>query len=206
MEKGKEGGLILRKLYFSAEYMPQDSVTIMTPNDTIVVSSLDNLPDSIRALLPPEMLQGSPVQEPDPLQQMNWIIIALLGVVVIPYVIRFIWDTYKENKSKKIIASKGPEYDLILRYSHPYYRKLSGEKQMEFLRRTIRFIQSKKFEYVELKPDEKMPLLISAAAVQLTFGLEHYLLDHFNKIYVMERSYYYGLSGQAFEGHVNYNG
>ena len=48
-----------------------------------------------------------------------------------------------------------------------------------------------------------MPLLISSAAIQLTFGLENYLLDHFTTIYVLKDNYRYGLYNTPFEGHVS---
>jgi hypothetical protein len=38
-----------------------------------------------------------------------------------------------------------------------------------------------------------MSLLVSAAAIQLTFGLKHYLMDHFDKIYILKRDYHFGL-------------
>jgi MtfA peptidase len=51
-----------------------------------------------------------------------------------------------------------------------------------------------------------MPLLISAASVQITFGLDKYLLDFFDTIYIMQHNYNYGLYNMPFEGHVNSNG
>ena len=186
--------------------MPQDSIIISTPTDTFTVSSLQNLPDSIRVLLPPELWKVQPSKPNGNEIQLVWIILIIVIIAVLPPLVRLLWEREKQRKYKKLIAKKGPEYDLILRYSHPYYRKLSADMQVEFLKRTIKFIQSKNFEYVGLKSDERMPLLISAAAIQLTFGLQHYLLDHFKTIFVMERSYHYGFSSQPFEGHVNYNG
>ena len=51
-----------------------------------------------------------------------------------------------------------------------------------------------------------MPLLISAAAIQLTFGLEHFLLDHFKTIYILKENYRFGLYNMPFEGHVSEDG
>jgi Mlc titration factor MtfA (ptsG expression regulator) len=51
-----------------------------------------------------------------------------------------------------------------------------------------------------------MPLLISATAVQLTFGLDNYLMEHFEKIYVMHHDYHYGFNSVPFQGHVNHEG
>jgi Mlc titration factor MtfA (ptsG expression regulator) len=51
-----------------------------------------------------------------------------------------------------------------------------------------------------------MPLLISAAAVQLTFGLRNYMLDYFNTIYVLRDNYRYGFYNRPLEGHVSGDG
>ena len=45
--------------------------------------------------------------------------------------------------------------------------------------RVQHFIEVKTFKYIDVEPDERMPLLIGAAAVQLTYELDHYLLDYF---------------------------
>jgi len=180
--------------------MPQDSVIIWNPGDSIPI------PDSILALIEKQTGQN-PFKEPeDEFFSINLIIITILLVVVVPTLLRFFWDLYHDYKHKKQVASKSTDYHFVFQNTYPYYRKLSLEKQAIFLNRTIRFIQSKDFEYIGLNEDERMPLLISAAAIQLTFGLENYLLDHFRKIYVMERSYHYGFYGHAFEGHVSYEG
>ena len=65
---------------------------------------------------------------------------------------------------------------------------------------------SKDFKYIDIQPEEMMPLLISGAAVQLTFGLNNYLLDYFKTIYVLRDNYRYGLYNMPFEGHVNEEG
>ncbi len=51
-----------------------------------------------------------------------------------------------------------------------------------------------------------MPLLVSATAIQLTFGLKHYLLDYFETIYILKNDYTYGSSAVPFEGHVSDDG
>ncbi|WP_315824863.1 zinc-dependent peptidase [Paraflavitalea speifideaquila] len=88
----------------------------------------------------------------------------------------------------------------------PYYRNLPPDQQQRFLRRTVVFMTTKQFEYVEIEPEERMPLLISATAVQLSFGLEHYLMDHFEKIFVMHHDYHYGFNSVPFQGHVTHDG
>jgi Mlc titration factor MtfA (ptsG expression regulator) len=51
-----------------------------------------------------------------------------------------------------------------------------------------------------------MPILISAVAVQLTFGLEKFMLNYFNDIYVLKDDYHYGFYSRPFMGHVDQTG
>ena len=182
--------------------MPQDSLTIWQPADSA------QIPDSIHALIQREIFENT--NPPYDNTYDSYALAVVIGSMFLVFVTPLIWrwghKKYKRYVFNKILSEKGNQYHMILEGGFPYYRKLSRLKQDVFLERTIKFILSKRFEYVEIKADERMPVLISAAAVQLTFGLQNYLLDHFKTIYVMERSYHYGLSGQAFEGHVNYNG
>src|ERR1700748_3705870 len=78
-----------------------------------------------------------------------------------------------------------PDFDQLLARYNPYYRRLSGEGRDRFLKRVLVFMEYKKFEYIDIQGEERMPLLISAAAVQLTFGLESFLLAYFRTIYIV---------------------
>ena len=51
-----------------------------------------------------------------------------------------------------------------------------------------------------------MPILISAVAIQLTFGLDKYMLNYFNDIYVLKDDYHYGFYSRPFMGHVDQSG
>jgi Mlc titration factor MtfA (ptsG expression regulator) len=97
-------------------------------------------------------------------------------------------------------------YDEWLSSNNSYYKSLSIPLRRRFVLRVMEFMKTKKFEYVDLSPDEKMPLLISAAAIQLTFGLNEYLFDFFDTIYVMQHDYRYGMYNVPFMGHVSHDG
>ena len=84
---------------------------------------------------------------------------------------------------------------LLSRYN-PYYQSLSAEGRDRFLKRVLLFVQSKRFEYIDMEAQESIPLLIGAAAVQLTYGLDHFLLDYFSTIYVVRNKYTYGVKPQ----------
>lgn len=47
-----------------------------------------------------------------------------------------------------------------------------------------KIMEYKNFAYIDVQAEESMPLLISAAAIQLTYGLENFRLDYFNNIYI----------------------
>ena len=51
-----------------------------------------------------------------------------------------------------------------------------------------------------------MPILISAVAVQLTFGIEKFHLNYFKNIFVLKDDYHYGFYSRPFQGHVDHSG
>jgi Mlc titration factor MtfA (ptsG expression regulator) len=112
----------------------------------------------------------------------------------------------RARRLKEIYLTRQKAYDALLQQYIPYYRNLDASLKERFLKRTVEFMAVKKFTFVDMLEEEHMPLLISAAAVQLTFGLQNYLMDHFNTIYVMRQDYRYGLYNVPFQGHVNDDG
>jgi len=83
---------------------------------------------------------------------------------------------------------------------------LNLDSQARFLRRVMDFMRYKEFKYIDLEPDPKIPLLISSAAVQLTFGFKDFRLDFFDKIYVSGSVYQVDWHKQAFRDHVSLQG
>jgi Mlc titration factor MtfA (ptsG expression regulator) len=51
-----------------------------------------------------------------------------------------------------------------------------------------------------------MPILVSAAAVQLTFGLDKFKLNYFDDIFILRDDYHYGFYSRPFMGHVDQTG
>jgi Mlc titration factor MtfA (ptsG expression regulator) len=49
-------------------------------------------------------------------------------------------------------------------------------------------------------------VLISGAAIQLTFGLKNYMLDYFNIIHVMRKEYVLNIDNETYDGHVSKEG
>jgi MtfA peptidase len=119
---------------------------------------------------------------------------------------KYLRDRYLAQRVKEMYDKKRKSYDAILQQYIPYYRSLSVAEKDRFLKRTLIFKATKHFEFVEMEEEEHMSLLISASAIQLTFGLEHFLMDHFQKIYIMKRDYHFGLFNVPFQGHVSDDG
>ena len=65
------------------------------------------------------------------------------------------------------------------------------------------FRKSKSFIYTGLDPQEEIEILISACAVQITFGLRRYKMPFFKEIQVLADQYQLGINQQEWIGHVN---
>src|SRR5215216_5915933 len=76
---------------------------------------------------------------------------------------------------KELVAVTKFGHDTISKYIS-YYNKLPDAGKLRFLKRVYYFKNSKHFHYVDLEEKPEMPVMLSAAAVQLTFGLRSYLL------------------------------
>jgi Mlc titration factor MtfA (ptsG expression regulator) len=113
---------------------------------------------------------------------------------------------YNRRQVDRLIDNRRQDFDSLLSRHNPYYRSLTAEGRDRFLHRVLQFIEGKNFEYIDIQREEAMPLLVSAAAVQLTFGLDHFQLDYFKTIYIIKDKYRYGLYNVPFEGHVSDDG
>ena len=103
-------------------------------------------------------------------------------------------------------AVKETFYHAIVSRYIKYYNRLGLEDQRKFLFRTYLFNKSKRFHYIEVQESAEMPILISAVAVQLSFGLDKFLLNYFNDIFVLRDDYHYGFYSRPFMGHVDQTG
>ena len=97
-------------------------------------------------------------------------------------------------------------YHSILSSHFRFYNRLNEDEQEKFLLRTFLFEQSKRFHYIGIEELPEMPVLISAVAVQLTFGLDKFRLGYFRNIFVMKDEYNYSFFSTPFDGHVDHTG
>lgn len=75
-------------------------------------------------------------------------------------------------------------YNTVLCKYCSYYNRLNDTDKNKFLNRLKKFIASKNFIIHDSSGYREMPILVSAAAIQLSFGLQHYLLPNFNNIHI----------------------
>jgi len=112
---------------------------------------------------------------------------------------------YVRQQFRKFVANETFYHSVVSRYIN-YYNRLSLEEQRKFLFRTYLFKKYRKFHYIEVEETAEMPILISAVAVQLTFGLEKFMLNYFSDIFVLKDDYHYGFYSRPFMGHVDQTG
>jgi Mlc titration factor MtfA (ptsG expression regulator) len=98
------------------------------------------------------------------------------------------------------------EYGSIISQYISYFNELPDAGKKRFLERTIHFKSIKHFSYIGMEEKKEIPVLISAAAVQITFGLEKYELPFFKNIYVTPDAYQRTGEKEIFVGHVSPDG
>src|SRR5207253_10333577 len=116
------------------------------------------------------------------LMEIVTIIMAVFGLIAVYEPLMNWWNRiYQKHQWKKFTNHKELYHQVISRYFR-YYNRLCFDDRQKFLFLTFMFHKSKKFHYVDVKEITEMPILISAAAIQLTFGLEKYSFNFFKDI------------------------
>lgn len=92
----------------------------------------------------------------------------------------------------------------ILRKRFPFYNGLSENKKRRFEQKVQYFIHVKEFIPRQIPSvTEEMKVLISACAVQLTFGYPKIFLSHFKRILIYPDNYYSTINKAYHKGEVN---
>jgi len=135
------------------------------------------------------------------------VIIALvLGILLLNRPVTLLFQRlYTKHQYKRFIAAETFYHSIVSRHLK-YYNRLNLEEQQKFLFRTYQFQHSKNFHYIEVEQNAEMPILVSAVAVQLTFGLEKFKLNYFDDIFILRDDYHYGFYSRPFMGHVDRSG
>jgi Mlc titration factor MtfA (ptsG expression regulator) len=112
------------------------------------------------------------------------------------------WLYYYERQLRNQPLTK--EQLAILQTYFKFYQSLPPASKKIFEKKVAWFIQIKKFIPRQLPAiTTEMKVLISAAAVQLTFGLRHVHLKHFRYIIVYPDAYYSNITKKYHKGEVN---
>jgi Mlc titration factor MtfA (ptsG expression regulator) len=93
-------------------------------------------------------------------------------------------------------------YSFIIGSLFSYFNDLPQNEKWRFVKRTHQFRQQKKFHYIGLENNEDTAILVSASAIQVTFGLKNYTLSYFNDIYILADAYHMDNDDELYIGHV----
>ena len=89
----------------------------------------------------------------------------------------------------------------------PYYLPLSDEGKVKFINRVYAFIKNKNFIGADgMQITDEMLVMISAAAVQITFGLKRFRMIYFHTIVVYPEIFYSRPQSRYFKGSTGAGG
>src|SRR5215203_2999932 len=142
------------------------------------------------------------------------ILISGLTLYVLYGLLLFIQNSFK-NTFEKIASifqneksiSDFKEYENFLRYRFPYFDNLPDNLKIKFLSRIKKFISEKIFVGREgLEVTDEMRIWVAASAIQLTFGLENYILSRFSRIILYPDVFYSKINEEMHKGETNVQG
>jgi len=105
-----------------------------------------------------------------------------------------------------IPSASANDYATIIARVIPYFNQLNDANKQKFLKRVYNFKSIKTFHFHGIDRQEEIEILISAAAVQVSFGLNKYLLSFFKDIHILADAYQSIDSNETYIGHVAPNG
>ena len=98
-------------------------------------------------------------------------------------------------------------YETYISGKIPYYDALPESLKIRFLRRIPYFIRDKTFYGREgLEVTTEMKVLVAASAVQLTLGIENFILEKFHTIVFYPAKYLSNITGLYHVGEANIRG
>jgi MtfA peptidase len=93
-------------------------------------------------------------------------------------------------------------YSFVIGSLFTYFNELPAEEKKRFVQRVHHFRTSKKFHFIGMEENQDVSTLVSASAVQVTFGLKNYSLVHFQNIYILADAYRMENDEELYVGHV----
>jgi len=93
-------------------------------------------------------------------------------------------------------------YSFVIGSLFSYFNELPEESKHRFVKRVYEFKQSKKFHFIGLENNDDTAILVSASAIQVTFGLKNYMMSYFKDIYILADAYHMEKEDELYIGHV----
>lgn len=125
------------------------------------------------------------------------------------YEIKKIKRSWRDQAIKTRYKDAAPDAKMraLLESRVEYFKRLPPKLKNQFMVRTALFMNHHSFEGREgLEVTEEMATLISATAVQLTFGLRDFYLDHFDTFILYPDIYTSTATGALHRGETNVKG
>ncbi len=97
-------------------------------------------------------------------------------------------------------------YSFVIGSVFSYFNDLPQDSKLKFVKRVCQFKANKKFHFVGLEDKDDVAILVSASAIQVTFGLKDYMMSYFKDIYVLADAYQMDSEEELYIGHVAPNG
>jgi MtfA peptidase len=93
-------------------------------------------------------------------------------------------------------------YSFVIGSVFSYFNDLPHESRLKFIQRVHHFKASKQFHFIGLEDNDDIAVLVSASAIQITFGLKNYMMSYFKDIYVLADAYQMDNEEELYIGHV----
>ena len=93
-------------------------------------------------------------------------------------------------------------YSFVIGSVFSYFNELPEEYKSRFVERVYKFRHSKRFHFIGLENNEDTAILVSASAIQVTFGLKNYMMSYFKDIYILADAYHMDNEDELYIGHV----
>jgi Mlc titration factor MtfA (ptsG expression regulator) len=137
----------------------------------------------------------------DRIVMLEFLFYPVFVLVLLAFTRKFPFHSEKYRNDPEIDLSRFVRVDPILQTHIPYYRKLTAAGKKWFFYRLDNFIQQKEFIGMEgLVVTAEMKAVITAPAIQLTFGLKNFSLDTINTIEVHPDTFYSRFHREKLKG------
>ena len=131
------------------------------------------------------------------------IILLIVFIIFLNHAMKDGWYffLYHTGIQKKLITDADRERINNYLNNFPYYFALSTQGKEKFVNRLFIFMMNKQFRARSgLVITEEMRVLISASAIQLTFGLENYRLESLQIIFIYPDTFYLSQRSPEYKG------